>query len=114
MLHSEESPATTSLYQGLQAYQDTQAWLGRKERLLWGLKDPQEFQACLGHLALGDLVFLDHRDPLGHQDLRPFWVQLCPFPAHLALQDSQDSPDPETWSQRSVTWVTCYRKLTWS
>lgn len=114
MLHSEESLATTSLYQGLQAYQDTQAWMDRKERLLWGLKDPQEFQACLGHLALGDLVFLDHRDPLGLQDLRPFWVQLCPFPAHLALQVSQDSPDPETWSQRSVTWVTCYRKLTWS
>lgn len=28
--------------------------------------------------------------------------QLCPFPAHLALQDSQDSPDPETWSVSRV------------
>lgn len=114
MLHSEESPATTSLYQGLQAYRDTQAWLDRKESLWWGLRDPQEFQAYLGHLALGDLVFLDHQDPPGHQDLLPFWVQLCPFPAHLALQDSQDSLDPETWSQHSATWVTCYRTLTWS
>lgn len=28
--------------------------------------------------------------------------QLCPFPAHLALQDSQDSLDPETWSVSCV------------
>lgn len=114
MQHSEESPPTTFLCLGLQAYQDIQAWLDRKERLLSGPRGPQGFQACLDPLALGDLVFLDHRDLLGHQDLLPFWVQLWPFQAHLALQDSQDFPDPETWSRRSATWVTCCRKHTWS
>lgn len=43
---------------------------------MWVPRAPQEFQACLGHLALGDRVSLDHRDPLGHQDLLPSWVQV--------------------------------------
>lgn len=62
-----------------------------------GPKDPQVFLACLGLLALGDLVPLGHRDPRGHQDLQPSLEQPWPFRAHLALQDSQGFPDPETW-----------------
>lgn len=41
-----------------------------------GPKDPQVFLACLGLLALGDLVPLGHRDPRGHQDLQPSLEQV--------------------------------------
>ena len=35
-----------------------------------GPRDPQVLLACLGHLALGDLVPLGHQDPRDHQDLQ--------------------------------------------
>lgn len=43
----------------------------RKGRLLLGPRVPQVFLACLGPLALEDLVLLGHQDPQGHQDPRP-------------------------------------------
>lgn len=42
----------------------------RKGRPLSGPRDPQVLLACLGHLALGDLVPLGHQDPRDHQDLQ--------------------------------------------
>lgn len=40
----------------------------RKGRLLLGPRVPQVFLACLGPLALEDLVLLGRQDPQGHQD----------------------------------------------
>ena len=41
-----------------------------KGKPLSGPRDPQVLLACLGHLALGDLVPLGHQDPRDHQDLQ--------------------------------------------
>lgn len=66
----KETLSAISLCRGLQACQEVRAWLARKGRLLLGPGDPQVFLACLGPLALEDLVLLGHQDPQGHQDPR--------------------------------------------
>lgn len=62
------SPASPR--QDRRACREAQVWWARRGKPLSGPRDPQVLLACLGHLALGDLVPLGHQDPRDHQDLQ--------------------------------------------